>query len=172
MSRARRHGLMRLAVLIGLVGWLVVLAVKGTFSSGSQTGSRSAAVAMRPPARLKATPSSMRLPQPLHGATAASSSSGLLVIGGADRNDISTNQVLRLDPGASRGKSAGTLGAPLHDAAAASLGSRTLVFGGGASSTLDTVQELVSGGTARQVGHLPIAASDVSAVSDGAAAYV
>src|SRR5262249_11425782 len=108
----------------------------------------------------------------LHGATAASSSSGLLVIGGADRNDISTNQVLRLDPGASRGKSAGTLGAPLHDAAAASLGSRTLVFGGGASSTLDTVQELVSAGTPRQAGPLPLAASDVSAVSDGAAAYV
>src|SRR5262249_44969765 len=120
MSRAGRHGLMGLAVLMGLVGWLVVLAVKGTFSSGWQTGSRSAAVAMRPPARLKATPSSMRLPQPLHGATAASSSSGLLVIGGADRNDISTNQVLRLDPGASRGKSAGTLGAPFPAAAAAS----------------------------------------------------
>ncbi|MGA8925584.1 MAG: kelch repeat-containing protein, partial [Solirubrobacterales bacterium] len=64
----------------------------------------------------------MRLPGPLHGATAAVSGDRLLVIGGADRADVSTNRVLALDPRTGRVSPAGTLVQPLHDAAAASLG--------------------------------------------------
>lgn len=114
----------------------------------------------------------MRLPQPLHGATAAPTGEGLLVIGGADRSDVSSDQLLLLDPRTNRVSRAGALISPLHDAAAATVGGRSLVFGGGASVTYDTVQELVPGGSARQVGHLPVSRSDLSAVIDGGAAYV
>jgi hypothetical protein len=172
MSKARRSGLIRLAVLVVLVGWLAVLAVNGLFSSGSQNGSGSTRIATRHPVRVKATISPLHLPNPLHGATAAATSAGLLVIGGADRSDVSSDEVLRLDSRTERASHAGTLSAPLHDAAAASMGGGTLVFGGGASTTFDTAQELVPGGVARQIGHLPVAASDLSAVSTGGAVYI
>ena len=107
---------------------------------------------------------SLRLPGPLHGATAAVSGDRLLVIGGADRADVSTNSVLALDPRTGRVSPAGTLLEPLHDSAAASLGGRTLVFGGGATTSYDTVQELSPRGSARQVGRLPTVLSDLSAV--------
>ncbi len=94
------------------------------------------------------------------------------MIGGADRADVSTDSVLSIDPRSGKVSSAGTLSQPLHDAAATALGGRTLVFGGGASTTLDTVQELSPGGSAHQIGHLPAALSDLSAVSVGASAYV
>lgn len=157
-----------------LVGWLVVLAARGLFTRGSNgdsasttaPGGRARAVAPR------ATVSSLRLPDPLHGATAAVSGDRLLVIGGADRADVSTNRVLALDPRTGRVSPAGTLLEPLHDAAAASLGGRTLVFGGGATTSYDTVQELSPGGSARQVGRLPTGLSDLSAVSIGGTTYV
>jgi hypothetical protein len=66
----------------------------------------------------------------------------------------------------------GTLAQPLHDAAAATLGGHTIVFGGGASTTVDTVQELVPGGAAHQIGRLPSTVSDLAAVGVGGAAYV
>jgi Kelch motif len=157
-----------------LVGWLVVLAARGLFTGGSNgdsasttaSGGRARAVAPR------ATVSSLRLPGPLHGATAAVSGGRLLVIGGADRADVSTNRVLALDPRTGRVSPAGTLVQPLHDAAAASLGGRILVFGGGATTSYDTVQELSPRGSARQVGHLPTGLSDLSAVSTGGTTYV
>ena len=174
MSRARRNGLIRLALLVGIVGWLAVLAAKATVFSGSASTSSSVASGTKPtpPARLVSTASSLHLPQPLHGLTAAPTSDGLMVIGGADRNDVSTDQVVLLDFRTSSASRAGTLTEPLHDAAAATLGSRTLVFGGGASTTLDTVQELVRGGRARPVGQLPASLSDLSAVGVGGAVYV
>jgi hypothetical protein len=94
------------------------------------------------------------------------------VIGGADRADISTDTVLALDPRTGKVSSGGTLVHAMHDAAAAAIGGRTLVFGGGAATGFDTVQELVPGGAAHQIGRLPVAASDLSAVSSGGAAYV
>ena len=170
MSGARKRGLVRLAVLLGFVGLLVVLAARGSFRRRSHTHVRPRSRGHpepSPAARLKAERSSMRLPQPLHGATAAPTGEGLLVIGGADRSDVSLDQVLLLDPRANRVSRAGALTSPLHDAAAATVGDRTLVFGGGASTTYDTVQELVAGGSARQIGHLPVGASDLSAVTSG-----
>jgi len=114
----------------------------------------------------------MRLPEPLHGATAAASGHRILVIGGANRADVSTDRVLALDPRSGKVSPAGTLVQPLHDAAAAIIGGRTLVFGGGASTTYDIAQELAPGGPARQIGQLPAALSDLSAVNVGEAAYV
>lgn len=174
INGARQRGLVRLVLLVGVVGWLVVLAARGWFGGGSDTQSTSAARASRPAAsaRLKGTTESVRLPQPLHGATAVSTESGLLVIGGADRTDVSTDKVVAIDPSAGGASVAGTLIQPLHDAAAATLGGRTMVFGGGAATTYDTVQELTPGGVAQQIGHLPGALSDLSAVTTAGAAYV
>ena len=174
MSRARRRGLVRLAVLIIIVGWLVVLAIKDTFSGGSGGRSRPAQTTKRVlfPRHLKAAMTAMTLPQPIHGATAASSQGGVLVIGGANRSDVSSDRVLLLDPSRTSVARAGKLSQPLHDAAAATVGDSTLVFGGGANSTFDTIQRLVRGGTASKVGRIPDRASDLSAVSVGAAVYV
>ena len=173
MSRSRRNGLIRLGVLVVLVGWLAVLAVNALFSNGSKSAPGQSPRATRRPERLKAKTIAAHLPQPMHGATAAPTAGGLLVIGGADRSDVSTDQVLRLDPQTGQAKPAGTLSAALHDAAAASsIAARTLVFGGGAARTFDTSQELVPGGVARPIGHLPTSASDLSAVSAAGAVYV
>jgi hypothetical protein len=174
MSGARKRGLLRLVILVLVVGCFVVLTVKGLFSGSQSTDTVSTATSSRHASQAspKATLSSLRLPEPLHGATTAAGGDRLLVIGGADRADVSTDTVLALDPRTGRVSSAGTLAQPLHDAAATSLGGRNLVFGGGASTTYDTVQALVPGGPADRIGHLPVAVSDLSAVTSGGAAYV
>jgi hypothetical protein len=173
MSGARRRGLLRLAVVVAVILVFVFLTARGLFSSGGSTAPLPSATShsTTPPARLEASTSVVRLPEPLHGATAAPVGGGLLVIGGADRNDVSTDRVLRLDPSRRTMRSAGTLAQALHDAAAAVVGGRTLVFGGGAATTFDTVQELTPGGTASVVARLPAPASDLSAVSLAGAAY-
>jgi hypothetical protein len=173
MSGARLRGLLRLAVLVGIVTWLVVLATRGLFSGGSGPAS-GADPQVSPPhhVALKASRTPLRLPEPLHGATAAPAARGLLVIGGADQNDVSSNRVLQLDPSRRTMTSAGTLATPMHDAAAATIGGRTFVFGGGAATTFDTVQELTLGHTASEIGRLPDPASDLSAVSLADGVYV
>jgi hypothetical protein len=173
MSGTRRRGLIRLTILVLIVGWLVVLGARGIFTNG-QSNSATTTASHRPDSAVapKATISSMRLPQPTHGATAAVSGDRLLMIGGADRADVSTAAVLSLDPHGGKVSQAGTLSQPLHDAAAANLGARTFVFGGGASTTYDTVQELSPGGSAHTTGHLPAALSDLSALRIGGTTYV
>ena len=174
ISGARLRGLLRLVILVALVGWLVVLAARSVFSGESKTHTAStvgssAHARTGPP---KAATSSLRLPNPIHGATAATSGNRLLVIGGADRADVSTDVVLALDPRSGKVSEGSTLVQPMHDAAAATVGGRSLVFGGGAATSFDTVQELVPGGAAHQIGRLPVAASDLSAVTSGGATYV
>jgi hypothetical protein len=173
ISGARRRGLVRLFVLVGLVAWLVVLGAHGIFSGGqAKSGTTTASHTDVRPRRLSATVSPTRLPEPLHGATAAANGNRILVIGGADRADVSTDAVLSIDPRTGRVAAGGTLVQPLHDAAATTLGTRTLVFGGGAATTYDTVQVLSAGGSAHPIGHLPVALSDLSAVTVGGDAYV
>jgi len=95
-----------------------------------------------------------------------------LVIGGANRQDVSTDEVVALDPATGTATRYGTLTEPLHDAAAAGLGSRTLVFGGGATAAVDTVQRLNPRARGEQVGRLPDPASDLSAAGVGNAVYL
>jgi hypothetical protein len=173
MSGARKRGLVRLAVLVIVVGWLVVLIAKELLSGGSSSKPRSDQPGTAGAAtRLRATRSALRLPRPLHGAAGAPSAGGLLVIGGADRSDVSTDQVLLIDPAGHLVRPRGSLIAAAHDAAAVTVGGRTLTFGGGASTTLDTVQRLVPSGRAAEVGRLPAPASDLSAAAAGGVAYV
>ncbi len=161
-------------MVVAVVLVFVFLTATGLFSGGSKTHTASIARSS-PPARTappNAATSSLRLPNPLHGATATTSGNRLLVIGGADRADVSSDTVLALDPSSGKVSSGGTLVHPMHDAAAATVGGRSLVFGGGAATGFDTVQELLPGGAAHQIGRLPVAASDLSAVTSGGAAYV
>jgi len=161
-------------ILVALVGWLVVLAARSVFSGGPKTHrtstARSSAHARTGP--VKAATSSLRLPNPIHGATAATSGNRFLVIGGADRADVSTDMVLALDPRSGKVSEGSTLVEPMHDAAAATVAGRSRVFGGGAATGFDTVQALVPGGPAHQIGRLPVAASALSSVTSGGAAYV
>jgi hypothetical protein len=174
MSDARRRGLIRLGVLVVVVAAGLILAARGLLSSGSSSkpAPRSMGPAAKAPSRLRGGIASLRLPTPLHGATAAPGDGGLLIIGGADRDDVSTDRVMLLDPSRRTARSAGTLADAMHDAAAATVGGSTLVFGGGASGTFDTVQRFVPGGTAAVVGKLPDQASDLSATVLDGVAYV
>jgi Kelch motif len=173
MSPQRRNGLLRLAILIGSGIALIVLGVNVVSGSGGGSSATTTA-GTRPtaPSRLVAAYSRARLPIPLHGLAVTRSLQGLVAIGGADRSDVSQDSVYLLSPAGDSVKSAGSLTQPLHDAAAASVNRQTMVFGGGNTSTLNAVQVLTPGGKATQVGHLPAALSDLSAVHVGAAAYL
>ncbi len=113
-----------------------------------------------------------RLPAPVSGEALAATDQGLLVIGGLDQADTSTDSVLALNTASGKAKPAGSLSEPLHDLAAATVGGRTLAFGGGSATTVSTVQEIVPGASGRVVGQLPRPASDVAAVAVGSRAYV
>ena len=112
------------------------------------------------------------LPAPTSGEALAATGDGLLVIGGLDAADTSTDGVLALDPASGRTTDVGSLAEPLHDLAAATIGRRTLVFGGGSATTVSSAQELVPGGASHPVGELPGPASDLSAIAVGSRAYV
>ena len=171
MSAQRRRGLFRLGILLASIAGLAVLGWTAARGGGGDQGAgpRPAGPA---PARLTASITRARLPVPLHGLSLARTVDGLLVVGGADAADTSTDRVYLLDPRTARVTPAGTLVAPLHDAAATTLNRETLVFGGGNTSTLNTVQALIPNSPATVVGRLPEQLSDLSAVTVGAAAYV
>jgi hypothetical protein len=178
MSSARRRGLIRLAALLGVVAVGVVLIARsgGDSGSGSHTATTTQAGADTTSAaqttRLTAALAPQGLPAPLSGEALVAESGGVLVIGGVDSGDTSTDSVLRLDPAGGRIGPDGKLAQPLHDAAAAPLAGQTLVFGGGAASTFDTVQALNPGSTAQVLGKLPTPASDLTALELSGSDYV
>jgi hypothetical protein len=106
------------------------------------------------------------------GEAVAARGRSLLVIGGLDRNDVSIDSIVRLDGESGAAEPAGTLSQPLHDAAATALPGGVLVFGGGSTTTIADVERVVPGGSGEVVGELPVARSDLSAVTVGGRAYV
>jgi hypothetical protein len=112
------------------------------------------------------------LPAPISGEAVVAAGNELLVIGGLDEGDSSTDEVTRLDPASGAASSAGALSQPLHDVAATKVAAGVLVFGGGSATTTAEVQRLVPGGTGQAVGELPVPRSDLSAVTIDGAAYV
>jgi Kelch motif len=122
--------------------------------------------------RLVARLSPNRLPAAVSGEAAVAGAGGVLVIGGLNSADVSTDSVFRVDPTTGRAASAGALAEPLHDAAAAQAPGRVLVFGGGSLTELDSVESLSAGGHGALVGRLPSARSDLSAIAVGAYVYV
>jgi hypothetical protein len=171
VSAQRRRGLLRLGILLASIAGLVVLGWSVVRSGGSGGGPSSSPTGP-PPTRLTAAVTHAHLPVPLHGLSLARTVNGLLVAGGANAADVSSDRVYLLDPKSARLTPAGTLVQPLHDAAAATLNRETLVFGGGNTSTLDLVQALEPGAVAKTVGRLPEAISDLSSVVVGRAVYL
>lgn len=147
----------------------------GSLSTAASPAGRKKAVQQAPPPRplkLHVKSASIQLPAPVSGETVVPEGKSILVIGGLDGSDVSVASVLRLDPGSGRTSLAGSLSQPLHDAAAAALPGGVLVFGGGSAATIDEVERLVPGGSGEVVGRLPVAASDLTAVTVGGRAYV
>src|SRR4051812_10050512 len=140
MSAQRRRGLVRLAILIGSVAGLLALGWSAVQGGGGSGGATSTQAASPPPSRLTAEIIDAHLPVALHGLSVDRSGNGLLVAGGANAADVSTDRVYRFDPRTGTVSAAGTLAQPLHDAAAATLDRQTLVLGGGNTSTMDLVQ--------------------------------
>ncbi len=158
---------------------VVLAAIAGCGGSGATSGpARRTTLATGPaasrprPKVLKVRVSRHRLPAPISGEAMVAAGNDLLVIGGLDENDTSTDGVTRLDPVSGAARAAGTLSMPLHDIAAAKAPTGVLVFGGGAATTTAEVQRLVPGASGEVVGDLPVPRSDLSAVRTGGAVYV
>jgi N-acetylneuraminic acid mutarotase len=106
-----------------------------------------------------------RLPGRLSREVAMGYAGGLLVAGGLQPGDVSSDRVWRIDPGTGARTRLGTLADAVHDAAGGVLQGRPTVLGGGASSSLSVVQQ----GSVRWrvASHLPGPRSDLSATSVG-----
>lgn len=134
---------------------------------GARRGTHKSPPRASPVLRVSAT---YHLPAPRSGAAAAAYGPGVLVIGGLDPATVSTSTVFAVGP-TGRAAPAAALPGAVHDAAATAVGGRVLLFGGGASEGSDRVIQ-VQPGTPRQVGRLPVALSDLDAVTVGHDAYV
>ena len=115
---------------------------------------------------------SWRLPGPLSRAVAMTDGRRVLLAGGLQPGDHSTDQVLSLDLHRGVVGPAGHLAVPLHDSAGAVLSGRPTVIGGGGTTELDDVQRRDPHGRWRVVAHLPGARSDLAVVATGAGGLV
>ena len=113
------------------------------------------------------------LPAPVQRAVAVSDGATLLVAGGLDAGNVSTNGVFSLDPQTGRLRNLGSVPQPFHDAAAALLGGRLFVFGGGASASSSSVQAFdLASHRGSVVAHLPRPLSDLVAGTIGNTVYL
>jgi hypothetical protein len=163
----------RVAAALGLAA---IAILGGCGSSGSSDGTASSApkeeTSPARPLKLRVDRSPHPLPAPVSGEAVVPQAKSLLVIGGLDHSGASIDSIVRFDGESGSTGSAGTLSQPLHDAAATALPGGVLVFGGGSSTTIAEVERLVPRATGEVVGELPVARSDLSAVTVGGRAYV
>jgi Kelch motif len=118
-------------------------------------------------------PASFQLPAPVQREVAAVDGTSILLAGGLDTGDASTNGVFTLEPKTGRVSQLGTVPQAFHDAAGGLSGNRLEIFGGGSATSTDTVQAFDLGsrhGTV--IGHLPVVLSDVSSGSIGPTVYL
>jgi hypothetical protein len=113
-----------------------------------------------------------QLPAPLSRAVALPDGDGALLLGGLQRSQATSDQILHLDLARGTATPAGRLAAPVHDAAGALLGGTVYVFGGGARQTIADVQAVVPGRSAVLAGRLPAPRSDLAAVTVAGRAYL
>lgn len=122
---------------------------------------------------LESSAAPWRLPAPLSRAVALpDGAGGALLLGGLERSQASTDQILHLDLARGTAAPAGRLATPVHDAAGAVLGGTAYVFGGGARQTVADVQAVVRGRRARLAGRLPAPRSDLAAATVAGRAYL
>jgi N-acetylneuraminic acid mutarotase len=111
------------------------------------------------------------LDQPVSRAVGVLSGSRIVVLGGLTSGDVTTGQVVAIDPHSGISVVDGALRQPVHDASGAALRGRAFVFGGGSSTEVAVVQSWTDGAT-RLVGRLPAPRSDSSSVTIKGTAYV
>lgn len=140
-----------------------------TVPGGSEA--RNVATTTAPPLDLQAVTAGWRLPAAVSRPVVVPAGSRFLILGGLASGDVSTSRIVQVDPATGVAQLAGRLAVAVHDSAGAYLGGRAVVFGGGSYSTVARVQAWTSG-TAGEVGSLPTARSDLSAVTLGATAYI
>jgi len=108
---------------------------------------------------------------PVSRAAVFSSGSKIIVAGGLATGDVSSPDVLQLDPLSGDVTRIGVLNLAVHDAGGAFLNGAAHVFGGGGATTVATVQHLAAGGgTSRS--SLPSPRSDSAVAVLGGRAYV
>ncbi len=113
------------------------------------------------------------LPGAVQRAVAVGASGRVLIAGGLDTAQQSTDGVFSFNPGTGHLVSLGVVPQPFHDAAAAVIGKRLFIFGGGAAVSTSTVQAFnlrTRRGTI--VGRLPRALSDLVAARIGSTVYL
>ncbi len=169
-----RPGLVAMAMAVALC----LLAGACTGGGRHQARPETPPASTRPPSAggrtvLEVSAAPWRLPAPLSRAVALpDGGSGALLLGGLDRSQASSDQVLRLGFAHGTATPVGRLEAPVHDAAGALLGGTAYVFGGGARHTIADVQAVVPGRPAQLAGRLPAPRSDLAAVTVAGRAYL
>lgn len=161
----------------GFVTAAAVLAAScGSSGSGSSSKATSkpnaAPKTTAAPAQLSASPAPWRLPGPVSRPVVVPDGSGFDILGGLGRGDLTTGQVVRVNPAGGTAQPAGTLAVPVHDSAGASIGGHDFVFGGGSANTVPTVQSWSGAGKGNPVGRLPENRSDLATATDGTTTYV
>jgi outer membrane protein assembly factor BamB len=170
-ARVRRNRTVAVALTVAIVA---VVAFTATRSHATKRRSSTKRPAARPassaPTTIAATEMSAQLPAARSRAAAFADASGLLVAGGLDTQQATSDAVFRVT--GSGATTTGRLSVATHDAAAAMIGGRRLVFGGGAQRVGDAVQLVSSQGSASVVAHLPQPRADLTATTIGSTAYL
>lgn len=114
-----------------------------------------------------------RLPAPVEREVAVAAGRSVLLAGGLDAGQQSTNGVFRMNPSSGTLSQIGSVPEPFHDAAGAVLGTRLLIFGGGAAQSSSTVQAFdLRTHRGSILAHLPRALSDLSIATVGHTVYL
>lgn len=142
-----------------------------TGSPSSPTPAASTSSTPRPSSTVRTRTASWQLAHPLSRTVALPDGGRILVAGGESAGGTSSAAVSWLDPATGHVLAQGSLATAAHDAAGAVLAGRPLLIGGGGASGIDLVQRLAPGARADVVGRLPVALSDLVAVSAGDAVY-
>jgi hypothetical protein len=93
------------------------------------------------------------------------------IIGGLQRNDITTATVTTVNPADGASVAAPALARASHDAGGALLGGHAVVLGGGSAASADWIQQRNPAGTWRVIGALPAPRSDLTAATAGGTGY-
>jgi Kelch motif len=123
--------------------------------------------------KLTVRAASFSLPAPVEREVAVKTGMGIVIAGGLDSAQQSTNGVYLLDPHTGSLRRLGFVPEPFHDGAAAVIGHRLFVFGGGAATSSSAVQAFdLQTHDAAVVAHLARPLSDLVAATTGRAVYL
>ncbi len=145
------------------------LAASAAFRPPAVVPSRREPLSLASPVRL----APFGLPTPVEREVAVSTPSGIVIAGGLDSAQQSTNGVYLLAPRTGALRRLGAVPEPFHDAAGAVIGDRLFVFGGGAAASSPAVQAFdLRTHRAAVVAQLARPLSDVAATETGGAVYL